>query len=162
MLVAAFQFFFTMVDTQDSSSFCILFRKGLCISGSQFLLLCFVQLRWWCYLLIIDALFRYEDLKQQLLSAQNLAEQEGDQEQLARAAAAVARLTFPSSGVVDTSARPSAMVLHAPPLSLLCAPALAMMHIGCYFLLPQAGIHVCLAEQKHIQAQAIVVGACSL
>lgn len=50
---------------------------------------------------------RYEDLKQQLLAAQNLAEQEGDQEQLARAAAAVARLTFPS-GNVDTSSRPSA------------------------------------------------------
>ena len=52
---------------------------------------------------------RYEDLKQQLLAAQNLAEQEGDQEQLARAAAAVARLTFPS-GNVDTSSRPSATV----------------------------------------------------
>ena len=112
MLIAAFQLYFTMVDTQDSCSFCILLRKGKCISGSQFLLLCFIRLRWWCYLLIIDALFRYEDLKQQLLSAQNLAEQEGDQEQLARAAAAVARLTFPSSGVVDTSARPSVTVLH--------------------------------------------------
>lgn len=59
-----------------------------------------------------ELMTRYEDLKQQLLSAQNLAEQEGDQEQLARAAAAVARLTFPSSGVVDTSARPSAMASH--------------------------------------------------
>ncbi len=55
---------------------------------------------------------RYEDLKQQLLAAQNLAEQEGDQEQLARAAAAVARLTFPS-GNVDTSSRPSATVSHS-------------------------------------------------
>lgn len=42
---------------------------------------------------------RYEDLKQQLLAAQNLAEQEGDQQELARAAAAVARLTFPSGNV---------------------------------------------------------------
>lgn len=54
-----------------------------------------------------ELMTRYEDLKQQLLAAQNLAEQEGDQEQLARAAAAVARLTFPS-GNVDTSSRPSA------------------------------------------------------
>ena len=50
---------------------------------------------------------RYEDLKQQLLAAQNLAEQEGDQQELARAAAAVARLTFPSSGAADTSSRPA-------------------------------------------------------
>ncbi|KAL0029741.1 hypothetical protein WJX79_006839 [Trebouxia sp. C0005] len=54
-----------------------------------------------------ELMTRYEDLKQQLLAAQNLAEQEGDQEQLARAAAAVARLTFPA-GNVDTSSRPSA------------------------------------------------------
>ena len=44
-------------------------------------------------------LHRYEDLKKQLLAAQNLAEQEGDQQELARAAAAVARLTFPSGNV---------------------------------------------------------------
>ena len=54
------------------------------------------------YLRLLVAACRYEDLKQQLMAAQNLAEQEGDQEQLARAAAAVARLTFPA-GAVDTS-----------------------------------------------------------
>ena len=50
-------------------------------------------------------LCRYEDLKQQLMAAQNLAEQEGDQQELARAAAAVARLTFPASGPADTPPR---------------------------------------------------------
>ena len=55
--------------------------------------------------------FRYEDLKQQLLAAQNLAEQEGDQQELARAAAAVARLTFPSSPAVHTASRPTAQVI---------------------------------------------------
>lgn len=58
----------------------------------------------------LTMLYRYEELKHQLLTAQNLAEQEGDQQELARAAAAVARLTFPSSGVVDTSSRSSTLV----------------------------------------------------
>ena len=59
---------------------------------------------------ILPELCRYEDLKQQLLAAQNLAEQEGDQQELARAAAAVARLTFPSSGAVDTASRPALVI----------------------------------------------------
>lgn len=54
-------------------------------------------------------MLRYEDLKKQLLAAQNLAEQEGDQQELARAAAAVARLTFPSGNVEP---RQTAKVLH--------------------------------------------------
>ncbi|KAL3132082.1 hypothetical protein ABBQ32_008692 [Trebouxia sp. C0010 RCD-2024] len=54
-----------------------------------------------------ELMTRYEDLKQQLMAAQNLAEQEGDQQELARAAAAVARLTFPASGPADMPQRPA-------------------------------------------------------
>lgn len=57
--------------------------------------------------LLLHRLCRYEDLKQQLMAAQNLAEQEGDQQELARAAAAVARLTFPASGPADMPQRPA-------------------------------------------------------
>lgn len=71
-------------------------------------------------------LCRYEDLKQQLMAAQNLAEQEGDQQELARAAAAVARLTFPASGPADTPPRPALVLpclctVGAAPACVLCA-----------------------------------------
>lgn len=109
-------------------------------------------------------LCRYEDLKQQLLAAQNLAEQEGDQQELARAAAAVARLTFPSSGAVDTSSRP-ALVIAA------CASCCwAVMLIGqtpCYLkTMPNSmanQLHyydlnvLCRPHKTHYYAQAAMV-----
>lgn len=97
-------------------------------------------------------------MKQQLLAAQNLAEQEGDQQELARAAAAVARLTFPSSGAVDTSSRPSAAVAYAliqplihtfthvltihpltcsPSPSVICSVTHLLSHLDTHLLLAQ-------------------------
>ena len=62
-----------------------------------------------------NAACRYEELRAQLRSAQDAAEQEQEEEELARATAAVARLTAPSQRSNGVSARNGAVQLQEVP-----------------------------------------------